>query len=104
MMGYKPMPLQAQGVPQRPQAPMGQVGFVPRQSPINPAAMSQMGQNIGMGMQGGRDAMRQRMMQQYMGPQSQAGWALGTRTMPTQAQGTPNMWQQLISRFGGGQR
>jgi hypothetical protein len=61
---------------------------------INFGQMGQIGQNIGQGMQGGQDAMRQRMMQQYMGPQSEAGWAMGTRTMPQQ-----NMWQQIMSSF-----
>jgi hypothetical protein len=72
----------------------------------------QIGQNIGQGMQGGQDAMRQRMMQQYLGPQSEAGWQMGTRTFPGRSvvPGMPNqsrgadMWQQLVSRFGRGDR
>jgi hypothetical protein len=64
---------------------------------INFGQAGQVGQNIGQGMQGGQDAMRQRMMQQYMGPQSQAGWALGTQVHP--GQGRPNMWQQIMSSF-----
>lgn len=105
MMGYKPMPPQAQGMPQRQGAQ-----FQP--SPINFGQMGDIGQNIGEGMQGGQQAMQQRRMQQMLGPQSEAGWAMGTQVqpgqgrpmmgnMPGQAQGNPQaMWEMLRGRFG----
>jgi hypothetical protein len=49
---------------------------------INWQMLQQMGQNIGQGMQGGQGQMEQdrrmQMMQGAMGPQSQAGWQMGT--------------------------